>query len=390
MHDHFRKLICDNPADIGPRLVYADWLEEQGDPRGEFIRVQCALSGMTDDDQQRATLKQLERELLGKHEREWLRPLEQLLGPNEPRQPVAAVTGWLASLLPREIARVVRGVATSTLPAWNAKFKRGFIERLEIDNDRLLSAPNIPRHFPLRKLSVYSGMTTPRNPMAWMTNDLMKHICELQIRVHPIDESLWRETWNNVHCPTLDAIMFTGLRFHGTALIADTTVASQLKSVSVVGSPLNSSDIAAISRFERLTVLTLYGIPIDANAIAELSQQPICRQIEALNVSECGIGNPAVLHLDTSRFPSLKQLILDACEMGDSAGEHLATNPLLQQLSLLSLGENQITERGAMALADSPNWRGPTKLDLRGNPISPDVCRALKIRFGERILVDGP
>ena len=32
------------PSDDAPRLAYADWLEERGDPRGEFIRVQCELA----------------------------------------------------------------------------------------------------------------------------------------------------------------------------------------------------------------------------------------------------------------------------------------------------------------------------------------------------------
>jgi uncharacterized protein (TIGR02996 family) len=27
-----------------PRLAFADWLEEQGDPRAEFIRTQCELA----------------------------------------------------------------------------------------------------------------------------------------------------------------------------------------------------------------------------------------------------------------------------------------------------------------------------------------------------------
>jgi uncharacterized protein (TIGR02996 family) len=39
--------ICTNPDDVAPRLVYADWLEERGDPpslvRAEFIRVQVEL-----------------------------------------------------------------------------------------------------------------------------------------------------------------------------------------------------------------------------------------------------------------------------------------------------------------------------------------------------------
>src|SRR5687768_16014249 len=36
------RAVCEKPADDTPRLVYADWLEESGDPdRAEFIRLQC-------------------------------------------------------------------------------------------------------------------------------------------------------------------------------------------------------------------------------------------------------------------------------------------------------------------------------------------------------------
>ena len=35
------------PDDDVPRLVYADWLEEKGEPtRAELIRVQCELSNL--------------------------------------------------------------------------------------------------------------------------------------------------------------------------------------------------------------------------------------------------------------------------------------------------------------------------------------------------------
>lgn len=41
----FLRTICDAPDDDGPRLVYADWLEESGDTlRAEFIRVGCAAA----------------------------------------------------------------------------------------------------------------------------------------------------------------------------------------------------------------------------------------------------------------------------------------------------------------------------------------------------------
>jgi uncharacterized protein (TIGR02996 family) len=40
--DALFRAICENPADDTPRLVYADWLEENGQPeRGELIRLQC-------------------------------------------------------------------------------------------------------------------------------------------------------------------------------------------------------------------------------------------------------------------------------------------------------------------------------------------------------------
>jgi len=35
--------ILKKPDDDPSRLVYADWLEERGDPRGEFLRIQCKL-----------------------------------------------------------------------------------------------------------------------------------------------------------------------------------------------------------------------------------------------------------------------------------------------------------------------------------------------------------
>ena len=42
----FLAAICANPDDDAPRLVYADWLDEHGDPRGEFIRVQVELAAL--------------------------------------------------------------------------------------------------------------------------------------------------------------------------------------------------------------------------------------------------------------------------------------------------------------------------------------------------------
>src|SRR5262249_55046698 len=67
--------IQENPDDDTPRLVYADWLSEQEDvaqrDRGEFIRVQCQLAKMTEDDPTRAPLSAREEELLARYQVEW-------------------------------------------------------------------------------------------------------------------------------------------------------------------------------------------------------------------------------------------------------------------------------------------------------------------------------
>src|SRR4051794_36091905 len=42
--DAFLAAILAEPDNDAPRLIYADWLDERGDPRGEFIRVQCQLA----------------------------------------------------------------------------------------------------------------------------------------------------------------------------------------------------------------------------------------------------------------------------------------------------------------------------------------------------------
>jgi uncharacterized protein (TIGR02996 family) len=41
------RAICERPWEVDPRLVYADWLEENGQPeRAEFIRLQLEVAAL--------------------------------------------------------------------------------------------------------------------------------------------------------------------------------------------------------------------------------------------------------------------------------------------------------------------------------------------------------
>lgn len=71
----FLRAIIDRPDDDTVRLVYADWLDDHGDPdRAEFIRVQCELPHLPDTDTRRGPLEIRERQLLAKHAAAWIAP----------------------------------------------------------------------------------------------------------------------------------------------------------------------------------------------------------------------------------------------------------------------------------------------------------------------------
>jgi uncharacterized protein (TIGR02996 family) len=96
------------PADDLPRLVFADWLDERGDPLGEFIRVQIELEPVRDriDDPHVRDLTHREADLLVRHGEAW--------------------AGSAADL-------------EATYPQYGPVFVRGFPERVCVSLDTLLS-----------------------------------------------------------------------------------------------------------------------------------------------------------------------------------------------------------------------------------------------------------
>src|SRR5262245_36742549 len=107
--DNLLQQIIAHPDWDGPRLIYADWLGERNDARGEFIRLQCALAQLPAGHDRRAELQERADELLKRHQDEWARPLAGL------------VSGW--------------------------RFHRGFIDTVYIDARRFLA--NADRVFAL-------------------------------------------------------------------------------------------------------------------------------------------------------------------------------------------------------------------------------------------------
>lgn len=124
----FLRAILENPDDDAPRLVFADWLDERQDPRGQFIRVQCALAriecevpGYCSDRSGKCgtcyridALRGDERRLLGSHFEKWI-----------PGALFWAIGGFGAPYPPT--------VDFSGPPHdYSATFRRGFVERVSV------------------------------------------------------------------------------------------------------------------------------------------------------------------------------------------------------------------------------------------------------------------
>src|SRR5262249_25749649 len=77
--DAFISAILASPCDDAPRLMFADWLEERGDPRDEFLRVSVrleALSGQDPPQEMKAKLRRV-RAIAGLRQR--LRELREVV-----------------------------------------------------------------------------------------------------------------------------------------------------------------------------------------------------------------------------------------------------------------------------------------------------------------------
>jgi uncharacterized protein (TIGR02996 family) len=91
--------LVENPDDRAAHAAYADYLTEQGDPRGEFVQVQLMLEDPGLAAEQRTYLRNRESQLLRQHGRLWLGDLGRFLfgdwsGPDMPFHYQFA-RGWL-------------------------------------------------------------------------------------------------------------------------------------------------------------------------------------------------------------------------------------------------------------------------------------------------------
>jgi uncharacterized protein (TIGR02996 family) len=377
MHDALLRAVIEQPDDDGPRLIYAEWLGEYGDPdRGEFIQLQCAAAALPPGTARWDDLQQREKELLGRRREDWLDPIRDALGLRRPRRWL----GWLAA---------------EPDPLRDARFRRGFVEELRLPAGLFLDhAAEQVQRTPLRKL------TLDFPPSAFVSESMFARLFDcpqlaglvaLEVNAAHLGEDVLPRL---LGLPTVQ-----GLREFGvTSPELDPGRVAALRGVPLFdrvtrnhwhaggeGTTAGVEALLSVSAFPALTDLALNNVGLDAAGAALLASSVLATRLTGLDLSHNPLGFDGLRALLDGPWPALTRLTLDDTGLGNAGASELAYSPALRRLERVSLAHNAIGAAGAMALSDSPHLVGRTAVVLADNPVSPRVRQALRVRLGDRV-----
>src|SRR5262249_15161014 len=147
----FLSAITADPADLTVRLVYADWLEDRGDPRAEFIRVQIEADGLPPSDPRRRAMEARAAELFAGSWGDWWRPVCETVGRPVPHGPEHRLRDRIAGafMASRPVGWPYRDCETGVVPYGilssdqspqlrglrGVQFARGWPEELDLAGD---------------------------------------------------------------------------------------------------------------------------------------------------------------------------------------------------------------------------------------------------------------
>ena len=134
------------PDDDAPRLVYADWLEEHGQPeRAEFIRVQVESANLPWDDQRWNPLSEKAKKLLEARGEEWIEPFAWLSpgGKTEVYLDKPTIEGRGGGVQLNWVDPSPSDMGDVAPPYERAfDFHRGFVRRIHLEPEALLRFPD--------------------------------------------------------------------------------------------------------------------------------------------------------------------------------------------------------------------------------------------------------
>lgn len=383
--ESFDRALVADPHDLAGWCAYADYLAEQGDPRGEFMLAQIALEDESRSRTERADLKKQEAKLLKQHERDWLGPLAPVI------LDAATVAYW-------------SGGKTAQRPPVGHQFTRGWLSRLEFHQLSVAQARALaqsPQARFLRELVVEElAHEAPAGQTQQYIDTYYEPGPDVPANIDPYEgpglHALCR-------CPQLagvrvfrlgeDVIQADGseeeyFNCHTSGELAYHVVKQMpdVEELYLLAHRVDANKIFPLP-MPNLRVLQLYHsirYPLDklaANPSLTKLTTLLCHPhaLEYDDESRASIRLPHLRALCRSpHLVALTHLRLRLTDFGDAGAKEIVESGILKRLKVLDLKCGCITDKGAKLLADCSDLKNLEHLNLSRNALTKAGEQALK------------
>jgi uncharacterized protein (TIGR02996 family) len=356
----FRRTILAHPEDDAPRLVYADWLDEQGDAeRAEFIRLQVRFSRMPLGDPDRPTLESRIANLQQPLFQKWVDELPDLPGVHweMPERGFISTARFESPDAFFEFAREVFAAAPIQ-EVWLHQFSF-------IDAGKLAQSVYLNK---VRVLDLNEGNRIGNHGVeSLMKSPYLANLTELKLARNSL----------------------------GSAGVRAVTESGQLRHLEVL--ILDHNDLfddglrylAASPNMSGLLHLDLERTRTGNDGVRALARSPYLSRLRKLHLSGNLLTDEGLEALCGSNvLTDVRDLFLHSNAITDRGVEALADSPQFARLERLHLRQNQIGDAGALALARSPYLGEVRELYVGDNRISGQAADELRRRFRSRVNVD--
>ena len=443
----FLEQITANIDDDGARLVFSDWLEEQGEQeRAEFIRVQVRRPGLPTWDAAQVGLKLREQELLKKHGERWLKEMPEIPGVRWEgfRRGIVAVVSFVnfdamrtsahacRAIAPVEAVRVSwprRRESTENAPPIAELRELTLTGGRPMDSREVSRLANSPQLATLRVLKA-SGLDA-RELGQLAGSPHLKKLRTLCLTSNGVGTAGVLSLTNAATLTKLETLDLTGPGYYesyydnplidlaGMEALADWKGLKSVRSLSLSGSDVRTAGLRRLLQSPHaagLKSLSLRSGRLDGAAMAEFAGANKKLKLETLDLGENVLRDAGAENLSAAKCLSeLKILRLDRCEIPEDGAVQLAKTAsfveglrileaghnhfgragleaLLQRsptaLHSLSLRDNTLTNRGAALLAESPASNELLELDLGENALTAGAAKSLgETRNLRRLLI---
>jgi uncharacterized protein (TIGR02996 family) len=406
--DALYRAILDSPDDDTLRLVYADALEESGDPRrAAFVRTQVELSQLPEYDPRAVQTRYHERQRT--FNPLWAAELELPDGFDWAREPYRR--GLPGAIQARDGAAFVEH-ADELFARYPIESLELLIVRLGEARDlaecpwlgrltalslvqgaggqavqRLLASPLLTR---LTELRLGSELTTPAAVSAVVRSKVFKQLTSLAVRSdRRAGGSLAGELAKLPKPPRLKKLDLSGNRLNEDAIarFVASPAAEPVEELDLSDNNLGAEGLTALAgdALPNLRTLHMLRTRPQEEGVAALAAAPFFPELRNLSLGGNNLGATAATAIAGARCDNLRVLSLHDNRIGDRGAITLAASLHLAPLVLLDLAEAHISDAGAEALAASPHLGGLIYLNLYGNFITDRAAASLRARFGHRV-----